>query len=156
MGEALKLAKEALDAGEVPVGCVFVLDGEIIATGRNRTNETLNATTHAEIIAMKSMKNLQDTPRMDLYVTIEPCVMCAGALRQMGIRNVYFGAKNDKFGGNGTVFDIHSDESPYPPYSVTSGICAEEAIMLLRQFYVRENDHAPVPRKKTNRILKPL
>jgi tRNA-specific adenosine deaminase 2 len=156
MKSALELANEAYEQGEVPVGCVFVLNGEIVASGRNRTNETLNATAHAEMVAMKTMNSLKDTPKMDLYVTVEPCLMCAAALRQVGIRHVFFGCGNDKFGGCGTVFRLHEDMSSYPPYKVTSGIMATEAITLLRKFYVRENQNAPVPRKKAKRILKPV
>jgi tRNA-specific adenosine deaminase 2 len=153
---ALDQAQEAYEEGEVPVGCVFVYQGQVVAKGRNRTNETLNATAHAELVALKTMNSLVRTSQMDLYVTVEPCLMCASALRQVGIKHVYFGCKNDKFGGCGTVFSLHNGISPYPEYPVTHGILAEEAIMLLRKFYIRENDHAPVPRKKTNRTLKPL
>ena len=94
-------------------------------------------------------------PETDLYVTVEPCIMCAAALRQLGIRRVYFGCSNDRFGGNGTVFSLHSDHhAKYPPYEVVSGLFRKEAIILLRSFYIQENDHAPIPKKKNNRILK--
>lgn len=138
---ALELAEQAYEAGEVPVGCIFVLNGEIIAKGRNRTNETLNATSHAELVALKGMDSLENTKEMDLYVTVEPCLMCAAALRQVGIRCVYFGCKNDKFGGCGTVFNLHTDQSKYPSYNIMGGILADSAILLLRKFYIRENDH---------------
>jgi tRNA-specific adenosine deaminase 2 len=154
MKEAIKLGQEALDAGEVPVGCIFVLDGKIVASARNRTNETLNATSHAEMVAMKAMDSLVNVKNMDLYVTIEPCIMCASALRQVGLRHCYFGAGNDKFGGCGTVLSLHSDENQFPPYAVTPGILAGETINLLRRFYVKENDSAPEPKKKKTRTLK--
>jgi tRNA-specific adenosine deaminase 2 len=94
-------------------------------------------------------------PETDLYVTVEPCIMCAAALRQLGIRRVYFGCSNDRFGGNGTVLAIHSDHhQDYPPYEVVSGLFRKEAIILLRSFYIQENDHAPEPKKKSNRVLK--
>lgn len=109
---ALELANEAYEAGEVPVGCVFVKDGEIIAKGKNETNRTLCGTSHAELQALKKMNDIKLTVQMDLYVTIEPCIMCAGALRQVGIKHVYFGAKNDKFGGCGTVLSLHSEYYP--------------------------------------------
>jgi hypothetical protein len=76
----------------------------------------------------------------DLYVTVEPCVMCASALRQFGIRSVYFGCLNDRFGGTGGVMTVHMDEGVDPPYPVYGGLFREEAIMLLRRFYVQEND----------------
>jgi pyrimidine deaminase RibD-like protein len=75
----------------------------------------------------------------DLYVTIEPCIMCASLLRQYEIRKVYFGASNDRFGGTGGVLNIHKDGCPEPHYEVSGGWLREEAIMLLRGFYVQEN-----------------
>jgi tRNA-specific adenosine deaminase 2 len=76
----------------------------------------------------------------DLYVTVEPCIMCASALRQYGIRTVYFGCLNDRFGGCGGVMNMHSDAGVDKPYPVYGGIFREEAIMLLRRFYVQENE----------------
>ncbi|RUS26955.1 cytidine deaminase-like protein [Jimgerdemannia flammicorona] len=164
MLEALSIAQEAYDNGEVPVGCVFVHHGEIIARGRNRPNETLNGTRHAEIegidqILASGKHVADDFQRCDLYVTVEPCVMCASALRQIRIRKVYFGCANERFGGNGSVLGIN-DTSPAlttttsSPYASEGGFYREEAIILLRKFYIRENENAPVPKKKTNRVLK--
>ncbi|KAJ8658218.1 hypothetical protein O0I10_005900 [Lichtheimia ornata] len=162
MKAALRVAQEAYDNLEVPVGCVFVKDNQtIIAQGRNRPNETFNATRHAEIEAIDDILKEHDVSVFkdtDLYVTVEPCVMCASALRQIGIRHVYYGCGNDKFGGNGSVFCIHNDprlETPTSkPYPSEGGFFREEAIILLRKFYVRENDHAPIPKKKATRVLK--
>ncbi|KAI1298623.1 hypothetical protein EDD11_006763 [Mortierella claussenii] len=123
MRAALDLAEEAHSVNEVPVGCVFVYNptGKIIGQGRNRTNESLNGTRHAEfegismILAQEEFALLAQDPSkkfwrdVTLYVTIEPCVMCASALRQLGIGQVYFGAGNDRFGGNGSVFHIHKE-----------------------------------------------
>ncbi|KAI8340015.1 cytidine deaminase-like protein [Chlamydoabsidia padenii] len=160
--DALKVAQEAYDQKEVPVGCVFVKDNqEILAYGRNKPNETCNATRHAEIEAIDEILKhhpIEIFQSTDLYVTVEPCVMCASALRQIGIRQVYFGCGNEKFGGNGSVFDIHSDQrllnTGSKPYPSQGGFLYEEAVILLRKFYVRENTNAPVPKKKTRRILK--
>lgn len=80
--------------------------------------------------------------------------MCASALRQFGIRAVFFGCHNERFGGTGGVLNIHSDESVDPKYPVYGGIFREEAIMLLRRFYVQENEKAPEPRGKKERVLK--
>ncbi|KAI8922882.1 cytidine deaminase-like protein [Entophlyctis helioformis] len=168
MRRALELAQEAYDVGEVPVGCVFVHDTlGVIGEGRNRTNETLNGTRHAEFEAIDQIlaRRPQDTPlwdytsqtfgSTDLYVTVEPCLMCASALRQLGIRRVVYGCGNDKFGGCGSVFNVHTDDvgegSKYP---AVGGLYREEAIIALRKFYVRENDHAPKPKKKATRVLK--
>lgn len=90
----------------------------------------------------------------DLYVTVEPCVMCASMLRQFNIRAVYFGCHNERFGGTGGVLNIHEDPSIDPPYPVYSGIHREEAIMLLRRFYVQQNEKAPEPKQKKERVLK--
>lgn len=75
----------------------------------------------------------------DLYVTVEPCIMCASLLRQYGIRKVYFGASNERFGGTGGVLRIHDGEGVEPGYEVSGGWLRDEAIMLLRRFYVQEN-----------------
>jgi len=183
MQKALDMAQEALEHEEVPVGCVFVRDGHMIAQARNRTNELANATRHAELEAIDEI--LQKIPPKDtrfgtaphagppddnpmlrttLYVTIEPCLMCASALRQIGIQRVVFGAGNERFGGNGTVLPIHaSRELPYnPPYESVGGYLREEAIMILRRFYMTENvkgtpsllTSAPKPKTKARRVLK--
>ncbi|KAG9126188.1 tRNA(adenine34) deaminase [Ceratobasidium sp. 392] len=117
MNEALAMAEEAMEAREVPVGCVFVRDGQIIARARNRTNELRNATRHAELEAIDEIfanSTLTPTPipphplsETDLYVTVEPCIMCASALRQLGLRATYFGAANERFGGCGSVLDVN-------------------------------------------------
>lgn len=159
-------AGEAMDAGEVPVGCAFVLDGVVIAKARNRTNELRNSTRHAELEAIDyilSTPSLTPTSSLDplplstttLYVTVEPCIMCASALRQMGIKEVYYGCGNERFGGCGSVLSVNDDEDlNHPQYPAVMGYLRDEAIMILRRFYLTENKNAPVPRAKTNRILK--
>ncbi|KAG6814271.1 hypothetical protein H0H92_015386 [Tricholoma furcatifolium] len=113
----MAMAEEALAGGEVPVGCVFIRDEAIIARARNRTNELRNATRHAELEAIDSIladKTL--TPiagakyplaTTTLYVTVEPCMMCASALRQLGIKEVFYGCGNDRFGGCGSVLGVN-------------------------------------------------
>ncbi|GAA5889602.1 hypothetical protein JCM8208_001070 [Rhodotorula glutinis] len=193
MDEAVLMAEEALHAKEIPVGCVLVHDGRIVARGRNRTNEGRNATLHAEFDALRHL--LPDrshsvtpqlvrpfTPQLDdvlavsggandpaqrkvwqtplkgvaLYVTVEPCLMCASAMRQVGIEKVFYGCANDRFGGTGGVQSIHSDPRLLyaPPYPAVGGYRREEAIMLLRRFYISENTSAPNPKRKNNRVLK--
>ncbi|SPO19840.1 related to TAD2 - tRNA-specific adenosine deaminase 2 [Ustilago trichophora] len=175
MREALAMAQEALDANEVPVGGVFVRRGEIIARGRNRTNELLNATRHAELEAIDHILSILppsaadfavaphsgpegDNPFKDttLYVTIEPCIMCGAALRQIGIQRVVFGAGNERFGGNGSVLGLHDDDAivSSPGYESVGGYLRDEAIMMLRRFYVTENTNAPKPQNKSRRVLK--
>ncbi|TFK28712.1 tRNA specific adenosine deaminase [Coprinopsis marcescibilis] len=165
MQEAMKMAEEALEAGEVPVGCVFIRDDHIIAKARNRTNQLRNATRHAELEAIDTILSDKElTPQMTtyplnsttLYVTVEPCIMCASALRQMGIKEVYYGCGNERFGGCGSVLGVNQGlpHPAHPPYKATGGYCREEAIMILRRFYVTENTNAPNPRSKANRVLK--
>lgn len=175
MREALAMAREALDANEVPVGGVFVRRGQVIARGRNRTNELLNATRHAELEAIDHILSILppsaanfavaphsgpqgDNPFKDttLYVTIEPCIMCGAALRQIGIQRVVFGAGNERFGGNGSVLGLHDDDAivSSPGYESVGGYLRDEAIMMLRRFYVTENSNAPKPQNKSRRVLK--
>ena len=114
-------------------------------------------TRHAEFMAIAQIMQEHPTSILkstDLYVTVEPCVMCASMLRQFGIRAVYFGCYNERFGGTGGVLNIHNDPSIDPPYPVYGGIFREEAIMLLRRFYVQENEKAPEPARKKDRVLK--
>ncbi|TPX33010.1 hypothetical protein SmJEL517_g03988 [Synchytrium microbalum] len=155
---ALVQAQEAFDHTEIPVGCIYVLDGKVLAQGRNRTNETLNATRHAEFIGIDTILKSHPTaifPNVDLYVTVEPCLMCSFALRQLQVRRVVFGCANDRFGGCGSVFDAHSLPLDHlPPYFAEGGLYREEAIMMLRRFYLLENERAPVPQRKSNRVLK--
>ncbi|KAF9009297.1 cytidine deaminase-like protein [Hymenopellis radicata] len=162
MQSALDMAGEALAAGEVPVGCVFVRDGEIIAKARNRTNELRNATRHAELEAIDQiLADASLTPTRTpyalstttLYVTVEPCIMCASALRQMGIKEVFYGCANERFGGCEGVLPLQ--HPAHPAYRATGGFLREEAIMILRRFYITENTKvAPVPKSKANRVLK--
>ncbi|KAH7105296.1 tRNA specific adenosine deaminase [Auriculariales sp. MPI-PUGE-AT-0066] len=165
IAKALEMAEEALEANEVPVGCVFVRNGVVIASARNRTTELKNATRHAELEAIDSI--LADSsltpdsaapyPLSDtiLYVTVEPCIMCASALRQLGIQKVYYGCGNERFGGCGSVLGVNSASHPeHQPYESISGYARDEAIMLLRRFYMTENKNAPTPRSKANRVLK--
>ena len=121
------------------------------------SNHRTQGTRHAEFIAISQI--LQNYPAVvlletDVYVTVEPCVMCASALRQFRIRAVYFGCYNERFGGTGGVLTIHEDASIDPAYPVYGGIFREEAIMLLRKFYVQENEKAPEPKQKKERVLK--
>ena len=116
MRAALVEAERALRRWEVPVGCVVVRDGEIVATGSNRTNELRNGTRHAEFEAIDAIleahggdRTAAGFDRCALYVTCEPCIMCAGALSLLGFREVCFGCPNDKFGGNGSILAVHEN-----------------------------------------------
>lgn len=162
MKEAFRLANEALEAAEVPIGCVVIdkNDGTVHAAGRNRTNEGRDATRHAEMEALQELRLkglLNKTNDMILLVTVEPCIMCISALRQAGITTVYTAAMNEKFGGCGSVASAHQEMMPeYVPKAEVRVLKAwrKDSVLLLRKFYVRENERAPCPRRKANRILK--
>ncbi|XP_050172830.1 tRNA-specific adenosine deaminase 2 [Myiozetetes cayanensis] len=164
MDQALDVAKEALEKGEVPVGCLLVYDGEVIGRGRNEVNETKNATRHAEMVAIDQVLDwckqhnrdyTEVFPQLVLYVTVEPCIMCAAAVRLMKIPRVVYGCRNERFGGCGSVLSISSDDmvNTGEPFECTSGYRAEEAVELLRAFYRQENPNAPKSkvRKKDRR-----
>lgn len=114
MQQAFDQGEEALAVAEVPVGCVFVADDKVIAVGRNYVNDEKNATRHAEMVAMDRLvaangvvRASELLRRAELYVTCEPCIMCASALAQMGVPRIWFGCRNDRFGGCGTVLDSY-------------------------------------------------
>ena len=170
-------ASTTLANGEVPVGCLFVHNNLEIASGFNEVNRDKNATRHAEIIAIESVRQHCKKNGLDeclvfkestLYVTTEPCVMCAAALRLVRVRNVVFGCPNPRFGGCGSVLDIHDrdfekrhkqDSNTHNSCSPTvgarvnckGGILGEESVLLLKQFYQGENPNAPNPKDKSKR-----
>ena len=137
MDEALALAAEAAAEGEVPVGCVIVRNGEIVGRGRNRRETHKTALGHAEIEAIyDANRNLGGWRLWDctLYVTLEPCPMCAGAIVNARIPRVVFGASDVKCGACGSVCDMFSMEFNHHP-TVTRGIREEEASALLEEFF---------------------
>ncbi|KAL3780774.1 hypothetical protein HJC23_006712 [Cyclotella cryptica] len=246
MKQALRVAKAALDVGEVPVGCVIVLpDGfdetnsmdaddtmrslhhdpcfdnddlmymssrsVILSHGANQVNATRDSTRHAEVVAIDRMLSLGQSSdvlklpahvirksahgkipdsyssvreddhwvnvpsikdhwknrfgwgsgkvydkeillKCDLYVTCEPCIMCAAALSMIGIGRVFFGCRNDRFGGCGSILHLHNSDaipsSKHNGFPVVGGILEAEAVALLRSFYDRENFHAPDDKRK--------
>ena len=137
MDEALALAAEAAAEGEVPVGCVIVRNGEIVGRGRNRRETGKTALGHAEIEAIyDANRNLGGWRLWEctLYVTLEPCPMCAGAIVNARIPRVVFGASDAKCGACGSVCDLFSMEFNHHP-TVTRGIREEEAATLLADFF---------------------
>ena len=137
MDEALALAREAAAEGEVPVGCVIVRKGEIVGRGRNRREKVRNALCHAEIEAINdACRNLNGWRLWEctLYVTLEPCPMCAGAIVNARIPRVVFGASDVKCGACGSVCDLFSMEFNHHP-KVEKGIREEEAAALMTEFF---------------------
>lgn len=109
---ALQEARKALEDNEVPVGCVFVRNGKVLCSGYNATNKTGNATKHSEVVALEKLAEESGCGALDLsdselYVTCEPCVMCAAALSLVKIGKVFYGCRNERFGGCGSIYDIH-------------------------------------------------
>lgn len=155
---ALAHAQYALEHKEVPVGCIFVYNNEIIARGRNTVNETKNATRHAEMNCIdqvldycvaKELSANEVFSQMEVFVTVEPCIMCMAALRNVGIKEVTFGCRNDRFGGE-TVFDVNAALGP--GMNLVGGYKAERAMSLLKQFYQDTNPNAPLDKVKTKKI----
>ena len=137
MEMALALAKEAAAEGEVPVGCVIVRDDQVVGQGRNRRETGKTALGHAEIEAISQACQTLGGWRLwecTLYVTLEPCPMCAGAIVNARIPRVVFGASDAKCGACGSVCDIFSMDFNHHP-QVTCGVCAEEATELLQLFF---------------------
>lgn len=137
MSQALELAQEAADAGEVPVGCVIVRDGAVIGRGRNRREEKQAVCSHAEMEAMAQANATLGSWRLDncaLYVTLEPCPMCAGAIINSRIRRVVYGAADTKAGCCGSVTDLFAMPFNHHP-AVEQGLRAEEAQELLQAFF---------------------
>lgn len=137
MRQALCLAEEAARAGEVPVGCVIVRDGQIIARGRNRREEKHSALSHAEIEAIAQANAALGSWRLEdcaLYVTLEPCPMCAGAILNARIPRVCFGARDAAMGACGGVMNLFMEDFPHPP-ALVGGILEEECRAVLGDFF---------------------
>lgn len=138
MREAIEFAREAKEAGEVPVGCVIVKDGAIIGVGRNRSIEDNDPSAHAEVIAIRQASQVLENYRLTgctLYVTLEPCTMCAGLIAHARISRVVFAARDEKTGAYGGAFDLQNAAKLNHRVQVDSGICAKEASSLLTEFF---------------------
>jgi len=139
MEEALALARQAMARGEVPVGAVVVRDGAIIGRGGNAPIAASDPTAHAEIAALRdaaqSLGNYR-LPDCDLYVTLEPCAMCAGAILHARIRRLVFGARDPKTGACGSIVDLFGEPRLNHHTTVTAGIAAETCGRLLSDFFL--------------------
>ena len=141
MSEALKEARKAFDADEVPVGAVVVYEGRVIARGHNQTELLKDPTAHAEMLALTAATNFLKSKWLNdvsLYVTIEPCSMCAGALVLARIKNLYFGAKDPKTGACGSVFNIIQSDKLNHRINVKGDILAEDCGLLLSEFFKKK------------------
>ena len=137
MNEALALAREAAAQGEVPVGCVIVRGGEIVGRGRNRREELQATVSHAEMEAIADANRRLGTWRLDdcaLYVTLEPCPMCAGAIINARIPRVYYGARDRAMGACGGVINLFMERFPCTP-ALVGGILDAECREVLEGFF---------------------
>lgn len=138
MGRALEMARRAAMAGEVPVGAVVVLDGEVIGEGWNCPVATHDPTAHAEIVALRAAADRIGNYRLrgsTLYVTLEPCVMCAGAILHARVARVVFGAYDPRAGASGSVFDVLETDRLNHRVEVLGGVRAAECGVVLTNFF---------------------
>jgi len=138
MRRAVELARAAAVAGEVPVGAVIVRDAEVVAEGWNRPISACDPTAHAEIIALRAAGTALGTYRLTdttLYVTLEPCAMCAGAMVHARVRRLVFGATDPRAGAAGSVFNVAQNPALNHRMEVCGGVLAEECGGLLRDFF---------------------
>ena len=138
MRQAIKLAKKAADMGEVPIGCVIVYEGKVIGRGYNRRTTDHNALAHAEITAIrKACKKMGDwrLEDCDMYVTLEPCQMCAGAIVQARMKRVVIGCMNPKAGCAGSVLNILQVDAFNHQVDIEQGVLEEECSQMLTDFF---------------------
>ena len=138
MGEALAEAKKAARAGEVPVGAVLVEGGEIVARGHNLRETWSDPTAHAEVVVLREAARLRGTWRLEgttIYVTVEPCAMCAGALVLARVGRLVYGVADPKAGAAGTLFNVVQDGRLNHQLEVTSGVLAAESAEVIREFF---------------------
>jgi tRNA(adenine34) deaminase len=144
MARALELARRAAEVGEVPVGAVLVRGGEIIAEGSNQPIGLNDPTAHAEILALRGAGKALDNYRLletTLYVTLEPCAMCAGAMIHARVKRLVYGPADPRTGAAGSVFNIVDHDVLNHRMEVTSGVCAEEAGALLKEFFAARRNN---------------
>lgn len=135
---ALAAAHEAAAAGEVPVGCVVVRGDEVLVTARNRKEADYSPVGHCEVLALAEAGAKLRNWRLEgceLYVTLEPCMMCAGAIVQARLRTVYFGAHDPKFGALGSLYDLSQDERLNHRFRAVPGVLADECRSVLVEFF---------------------
>lgn len=140
MREAIALAREAWEAGEVPVGAVVVRHGEIVGRGRNSPIALRDPTAHAEVMALRDAARRLDNyrlPECELFVTVEPCPMCMGAIFHARIRRLVYGARDPKTGACGSVVNLAEELRLNHHAEVVEGVLAEECGRLLTEFFVQ-------------------
>ena len=141
MKEALREAQKAYEKDEVPIGAVAVYKNQVIGRGHNQTEGLKDPTAHAEILAITAAANALSSWRLtnvDIYVTVEPCIMCAGALVLARVKRIVFGARDDKFGGCGSVFNIVNEPKLNHRIAITEGVLRQKSASLMKSFFKRK------------------
>uniref|UniRef100_A0A915PQI2 CMP/dCMP-type deaminase domain-containing protein n=1 Tax=Setaria digitata TaxID=48799 RepID=A0A915PQI2_9BILA len=162
LNRAFEIAVDAVRNNEVPVGCVFVFEGHEVASGRNDVNRTKNPICHAEMVALEMMKewclsnrrNLEDVMRnTTLYVTLEPCIMCASALYHLHLKRILYGAANERFGG---LYSVGTREKYGAEHfiEIVPNISVDRAVKLLKEFYEKQNPFCPEEKRKVKKPKK--
>ncbi len=150
---ALALAQAAQFREEVPVGAVIVCNNQLIASGFNQREQSQNPINHAEIIAIQKAAHYRGSWRLsdyELYVTLEPCVMCAGAISQARMKRVIYGTRDPKGGACGSIYHLQSDQRLNHRFPITEGVLHRQCSDLLRQFFQKqrqESQHQTIPQK---------
>lgn len=137
MKEAIRQAKKAAAIGEVPIGCIIVYEDKIIGRGYNRRMVDHTVLAHAEILAMKKACKKMGDWRLEgctMYITLEPCPMCAGAILNARIPRVYYGARDREMGACGGVLNLFMEDFPHPP-ALVGGVLAEDCRRVLTDFF---------------------
>lgn len=145
MGEALKEAKKAFKEGEVPVGAVLVFEDRVIARGHNQVELLKDATAHAEMLCIGAGAQALDNWRLlntTLYCTIEPCVMCGGALLLSRIKRLVWGAPDIRHGANGSWMDLFAYKHPTHQIEIQSGVLEEECGIILQEFFRKRRNES--------------
>ena len=158
MREALKQAKKAYSLGEVPIGCVIVHEGKIIGRGYNRRNTDKNTLSHAEITAIKKASKVIGDWRLEectIYVTLEPCVMCAGAIVQARIPEAVIGCMNPKAGCAGSILNVLEMPEFNHQVTVTRGIMEQECSEMLKTFFAELRIRNKAEKKQRNIFKNP-
>ena len=141
MSAALQEAEEALEQDEVPIGAVVVFEDKIIGRGYNQVEKLKDATAHAEMIAITAAENHLGDWRLtdcDIYITVEPCLMCTGAILSSRIKRIYFSVFDPKFGACGSVYNVAQEGKVNHKVEVFSGILEQESILLLQEFFKKK------------------
>ncbi len=152
MSRALQLARLAWDAGEVPVGAVVTWQGRIVGEGYNRPIQSCDPTAHAEIQALRAAAQALGNYRLvecDLYVTLEPCIMCAGAIMHARIRHVRFGARDPKTGACGSVLDVFAEPRLNHHAAWTDGLREADCVAMLQGFFRERRKQKRLPAERS-------